>query len=349
MKKTLIVLLLILVPVKVNAGLVTAFDPLQVQTPESVAVGLLGEYYVSMGLTGQIIMVYEDNGSYVQELHSQLPIDPTVPCPPYGEIMGALAIEVLTGNIYVTVNSCDPSLRGVYKVPARAPGDPPSTPTKVCSVGTDALINGIVKKYGQVFFVDSALGLVWTAPANGGDAQVWLDHPLLKQDPPGGMIPGPNGIQYYFSYERMFFGYMGELYVANSSTANIIRIPMEYNHGIVPGDPVVHATLLVDGMPQGADDFALALDGTIYAVTDFFNTLLKVETDGTVSIFACGEGYESLPCYCEHCLDGGSSVAFDRWEYADQIVVTNAAFPFFSEDPDPSLWRFDVGQLGFPR
>lgn len=342
-------LLAFLISTAAQAGLITKFDPAAVQTPESVAVGLYNEYYVSMGLTGQIVAVYKDGDSYVQETHAQLPIDPTVPCGVYGEIMGALAIDI-SNTLYVTVNSCTSEYRGVWKVPPRNQGDPPSVPELVTNVPLEALVNGITKKFNNLYFADSALGLVWEAPADGGEATVWLDDPLLKQDPPGGMIPGPNGLQYFFALHRVEPGYLGEFYVANSSTADIIRVPILFSwSGPVAGEPVVHVTLIYDNTPMGADDFALSLSGNIYAGTDFYNVVLRATQSGEVTAFACGEGWEGAPCYCGSCMDGVSSVAFGRWFDYKKIVITNAAFPFFSPEPDPSLWMLDAGEPGFPR
>jgi sugar lactone lactonase YvrE len=77
---------------------------------------------------------------------------------------------------------------------------------------------------GNVYVSDSAQGIIWKAPPNGGVATAWIDDPLLRTS---GVPPfGANGLR--FNREET------ALYVANTGNDTVLKIPVV---GSTPGGP----------------------------------------------------------------------------------------------------------------
>lgn len=293
---------------------VASFDAASFETPESMAIDSWGNKFVSLSLTGEILKI-RPNGH--ESAFAVLPIaaPPLTSCGPSVGIMGALAIDP-HDNLYVTLNSCVATKRGVWSVA------PSGATHLVASLSMSALANGIAYRDGRLYVADSEQGVIWRIRADGTEpAEIWADDPLLKPGI-GHVFPGPNGVQFFAN----------ELYVANSNQATMLAIPLGH-HGAA-GPVRVHAT----GVP--CDDFAFDLLGNIYCATDPFNTLLRIFPDGTSEVLlTSADG-----------LDGPSAVVFGR-SYFDRraLFVTNAAYPFFSTSHTPSLFRVDIGIPGAPR
>jgi sugar lactone lactonase YvrE len=112
-----------------------------------------------------------------------------------------------------------------------------------------------------VLVADSASARVWSIDA-GGKATVWFEHELLSPRPYIGRFPGPNGIQVW----------NGAVYVAPSDRGHIVRIPVGPDGAA--GRPEVAIPAI------GADDFAIAADGTFFITTHPFDKVVKVAPDG---------------------------------------------------------------------
>ena len=158
-----------------------------------------------------------------------------------------------------------------------------------------------------------------------GYESIWMpEHLVFPVEMAGSPFPGPNGLQFY----------QGSIYVANSSTGDIVEIPIE-NDGTA-GPPSVFAT----AFPLGCDEFTFDILGRLYCTTDPFNTLLRLSADGTV---------ETLLTPAD-LLDGPTSVAFGRkGANKKNLYITNAAFPFFSTTFRPSLMRLRIEVPGDPK
>jgi sugar lactone lactonase YvrE len=294
---------------------VADFDPSLLETPEGIVLDHAGNIYVSLALTGEIRKITPDGA---QSTLALLPIGPPLsPCGSFFGIMGALAIDP-HDTIYVTVASCDPADRGIWKV------SPDGGTQLVANLPLDALPNGIALRHGRLYVADSALPRIWTAPAGGGLAEVWIEDPVLAT-PPGSPFPGANGIQIY----------QQELYVSVSGAGTIVAIPFESQDS--PGSPRIHATLPA---PLGCDDFAFDHRGALYCTTDPFNRLLRIAPDGTFEVLlTAADG-----------LDGPTSAIFGRLgQDRFNLYITNAAFPFFSTTHQPRLMRLHLGIPGAPR
>ena len=295
---------------------VALFNPAAFEAPESVQFDRHGNAYVSLALTGELRKIAPDG---TQTSLAFLPIHPeVVPCGnAFGlPIMGSVALDH-QGNAYVSVNSCDPSKLGVWKV------TPQGAATQVAALPQGAAPNGIAYHAGWLYVADTLLGQVWRVHPDGASApEVWSNDPLLTPlfIP---LVPGPNGLQVF----------RGEVYVAVSDRAHVVRIP-------VRGDGSAGAAS-VPAAGIGLDDFAFDIHGNLYGTTDPSNTLVRVGPDGTQTVLlTAADG-----------LDGPTSATFGVGRDSKSLYVTNAAFPFFPGPSPrrPSLMRLDVGVPGQPR
>lgn len=293
---------------------VVAFDASRLEAPESLVFDRAGNIYLSLALTGEIRKIAPDG---TQSTFAVLPLGPPLtPCGALIGIMGALTIDE-HGTLYVTLASCDPANRGIWRVGANGQTQ------LLANLPISALPNGIALHHKRLYVADSALPRVWTVPVSGGTATAWIEDPLLAQAP-GSPFPAGNGIKVF----------RGEVYVANSSTGQLIAIPF-LRHDEA-GAPRVHGQ-----MPNGSgcDDFSFDVHGSLYCTTDPFLTVVRMDPDGSTEILlTAADG-----------LDGPTATAFgvrggDRFN----LYITNAAFPFFSTAHHPSLMRLHLDVPGAP-
>lgn len=286
------------------------FDPRVPETPESIVIDRSDNAYISLALTGEIRKISPSGA--VSTLAS-MPIG--APCGTQATLTLGLAIDH-RDRLYVAVTACDPTNHGLWRV------DTDNGAIELLANAPSHVIwNGIVVHNGFVYAADTWGGLLWRIPANGGVAEIWADFPLLKP-PPDSEFPGPNGVGYF----------QREIYVANSATGDILAIPIEADGSA--GEPRVHATL-PDG--SGGDEFAFDVHGSIYCTTDPFNTVVRLDPDGTSQILLNADDL----------LDGPTSVAFGRrGGNRHNLYITNAAFPFFPRIFRPSLMRLRLNVPG---
>jgi sugar lactone lactonase YvrE len=291
-----------------------SFDASRLETPESLVFDHHGNLFISLALTGEIRRVAPDG---TQSTFATIPIGaPLTPCGALVAIMGGLTIDE-HGTLYVTAAACDPANRGIWRVTVDGQA------RIIAHLPVESLPNGIALYHGRLYVADSALNRVWTVSAAGGTPAAWIEDPLLAQAP-GSPFPAGNGLKVF----------RGEVYVANSSTGQILAIP--FLHNDEAGAPRVHAQM-PDG--TGCDDFAFDVHGSLYCTTDPFRTVVRVDPDGSTEVLlTAADG-----------LDGPTSTAFgvigeDRFN----LYINNAAFPFFSTTHQPSLMRLPLDVPGAP-
>jgi hypothetical protein len=322
-KMTLILLLAVLAPATLLAHppdvgtleTLVSFNPQALETPESLVVERSGTIYISLAITGEIRKIAA-NGA--QSSLITLPIGPplTVCGPFFGGLTG-IAQDSESGTLYANVAACDVAFRGIWRISPDGHGE------VIANLPPASLPNGIALEDGVLYVADTSQGLVWRVPAEGGAAEVWLDHPLLKLPPgaPAGS-PGPNGIKVF----------KGEVYVSHSTAGTILAIPINRNG--TAGEPRIHAYL---PGASGCDDFSFDVHGALYCATNPFRTLVKVNQDGSTEVLlTAADG-----------LDGPTATAFGR-QGKDRfnLYIINAAFPFLSTTLRPSLMRLHLGVPG---
>lgn len=309
------------------------FDRTQGEFPEGVAVDKVGNVFVSLNDLGQVWRFTPDG-------EKSMLVDFGSP--------GALGLAVdAQGNLYVARGLL---YQGVWKVDTN--GEAALVP------GTDsiALANALAfDKQGnlyisETFSLDDSIGYdcpaaegggifpefgsggVWRVP-KGGEAELWLrDADLLT-----GLclfpIPypiGANGIAYHH----------GNIYVANTEKALVVRIPVE--KGGVAGTPDVLTQVTgvdPDFGPPGLDGMALDVHGNIYIPVVNQSRIVKIAPDGssTETIATLADG-----------LDFPASLAFGTGTGERQsMFVTNFSLgpPIFA---GPGLVKLDVGVPGMP-
>ncbi|MBI5441025.1 MAG: ester cyclase [Deltaproteobacteria bacterium] len=231
---------------------------------ESVAVDAEGNLLVTHLFTGRITKIDPRGGtSVLANLETGLPpgpldLDFSKPVPRAGLVCIALARD---GTIYATFFSPNPEAHGVWKITPDGKGAP-------YAPIPGAMVNGIALDGAENLYVADSHGKLWRVPAGSRRAEVWLEHPLLLRRPFVGFLPGPNGIQLW----------NGSLFVANSDTGNILRVPIQPDGSA--GRPEVFA-----GGVCG-DDFAIDSAGTLYVTTHAYNSVLRITQDGRRSVIA---------------------------------------------------------------
>ena len=288
------------------------FDQSAGETPESIVFDRSDNAYISLAFRGEIRKVAPPYTSATPLAF--LPIglcDPSIPAVTLG-----LTID-RQDRLYVAVSACDPANQGIWRVDTED-----GSAELIAPAPAGTVINGIDVDGAFLYGADTFGGLVWRAPKGGGDLEIWSDDPLLAL-PPGSPFPGPNGLRVY----------KREALVVNSSTGDIVAVPIQPNG--TAGTGYVKATL---PPPQGGDEFAIDVRGSIYCTTDPFNTLVRLDPDGTTEILLTATDG----------LDGPTSAAFGRrGRNRKNLYITNAAFPVFG-GVQPSLMRLRLTTPGAP-
>lgn len=288
-----------------NVETVALFSHEALETPESVALDHQGNAYVALALTGEIRRIARDG---TQSTYAQLPIgEPMTFCSGFFALVGPIVFDPF-GNLYVSVGSCIPENRGIWVV--RRGGQV----EQLAQLPFESFPNGIAFHFGKVYVADSNLGVIWTVDARGGDAEVFIEDPRLLRNE-GSPLPGANGLREY----------LGELYVANTDTAQIYAVRVRPN-----GTAGAMRHVASPGVP--CDDIDLDIAGNLYCASPF-GSVIKIARNGAVSTVIDASAL----------LDYPTDVTFGRsiGEFRT-IYVTSAAFPGYSSFSRPSLMRFNV-------
>lgn len=305
------------------------FDRYLYETPNAMATDH-ENLYVTLAIPGEVLRVDP------QGLRHSLAFLPKGSCTQqFPVILGALAINDLTHNLYVPVNSCDPALKGVYQV----------TPTgEIALLGhlpQDVQSLGIALRLGQAYVTDSKSPRVFRVPLTGTeDAEVWLVEPMLVDSNPTDILPGAHGLQFY----------EGHLWISNAGAHSMISIALDYpqdgGKDIQPGEVTrvfgpKGATweTSLDSFP-GCQDFAFDMAGGIYCATGVFQTVLFLNpiTGEVQTILTARDG-----------LDGPTSVVFGRGDQDRTLYISNAKYPYlYSTGQLPSVLQLMVPVDGYP-
>jgi sugar lactone lactonase YvrE len=292
----------------VAVEMVIEYDTVAGELPEGIATDEQGNIYVSLSPLGEIRKI-SSNGS--ESLFATLP-----PAGESGSGLLGLAVDS-AGNVCAALGTDDPSTSGVYRI------SPDGTYERF--VGSEAITfpNSLAfDEQGNLYVTDTIMGAIWLIP-RGGTTELWLQDDLLVglnlPDLPFPFPLGANGIAYR----------AGNLYVANTEKAHVVRIPVLTSGGA--GAPEIIAAgdelLPLDGI-------ALDAHGNIYALVIAQSKLVRIDPhDGTVTTLATAEDG----------LDFPASLAFGTREGDRQSVfVTNYAIGP-PGGVGPSVVKIDVG------
>jgi sugar lactone lactonase YvrE len=293
-------------PAPPTTQVVTRFDPAANETPEGLAVARDGTVYVSLALTREIRAVAPDGAQRRVAVLGDT------------GALGPLALD-RNGDLYAALGSGDAATHGIWRVTPAGRAD------RVAALPVEGQGNGIAfDARGDLYVADSTLGVIHVLPRGSTTARIWAEGPALAPAPVLGFDFGVNGLQEF----------RGALYASNTGQGTILRIPIDRRTGRA-GAPQVIARDLV------ADDLALDVRGRVYVTTDPFDTVVRVDRDGSQHVLLdAADG-----------LDGPTAAKFGvRGADRSTLYVTNAAFPFFAapgERRDPTLLRVPLDAPGY--
>mmetsp|Transcript_23102 Transcript_23102/g.38008 ORF Transcript_23102/g.38008 Transcript_23102/m.38008 type:complete len:357 (+) Transcript_23102:147-1217(+) len=294
---------------------IATFKALEFDTPENLIVDKNNTIYVTSAFNGRIFKLSPlANGKYSSKVLTHFPLGSD--CGYLTAVAGA-ALDPW-GYLYYYVGSCVAGTSGLYRVNSAT-----GAQTFLGAVPGAELLNGLVYYRNYIFATDSGLGrIVKLGPLTGPlsrfpvVSKVWADGPLLKPDlsvPYIGSFSS-NGLRYY----------KGFFYVANTARQTILKIKL-LNSGLAgPVQLYTRLPLVNDTrvpVPRyGVDDFAIDTLGRLYVTTNPFQTILRIDPDGTSKVVL------SLK---SNMLDAPTSAQFGRSGKGRMtLFVTNGGFPF---------------------
>ena len=215
-------------------------------------------------------------------------------------------------------------------------GEIGTTPQTVFTVGLDGQVRPVVEvsdsrfhngftpaRAGDVYCVDSLLGVVFEIDLAGASARVVLRHDLLGKIFPDPMMPGVNGIA------------LGDdaLWLTNTDRAVVLRA------GLGADGPDGSVDVAAEHLR--GDDIALDEDGSVYITTHIHNTLVRLDPDGRrVALAGPEQG-----------MHGATACAFGVGTDDTALFVTTTGGIVMPVDDVPreaKLVRLDVARRGRP-
>jgi sugar lactone lactonase YvrE len=278
-----------------------------VEAPEGIALDKAGNIFVGMDLPGEIRKIAPDG---TESLFYDFDME------------GVLGLAVdAPGNVYACLVTLDPNTRGVYLVSRDG-----TMAKQLDGTGAITFPNSLAfDKRGNLYVTDSVAGAIWRIPRRG-DLEMWLQDDLLEGEGllPGIPVPiGANGIAYR----------QGNLYVANTELAHILRIPIQKDGSA--GTPEIVAA----GMElYPLDGIALDVHGNIYALVIAQSKLVRVTPDGTITTLATADDGLDFPA--------SASFGTGKGQRKSLFVTNYAIGP--PGGPGPGVLKVDVGIPGLP-
>lgn len=229
--------------------------------PEGLEVGPRGHVYVTgFGFTaagsatgeGQLT-VFDEKGRLLR----QVPVHPSSP-----HLLG-LAFHPHSGVLLVN----DFGAGQVLAVNPRTGEAQPfiTLPAVLPHPGAAGLNDLTFDRAGNVYVSDSAQGIVWKAPSNGGVATAWIDDPLLRTT---GIPPfGANGLRFNRAETALF--------VANTGSDTVLKIP------VVGSDPGGPAKIFANSI-NGADGVLVDERDHVWVVENQSDDVVVLDPTGKV-------------------------------------------------------------------
>jgi sugar lactone lactonase YvrE len=213
---------------------------------ENIAVDTQGRLFVTSYLDGKVFRVEADGQ---RSEWAQLP----------GTIAGIALNPDGSAVVSGWIGGKDPAL---FAVDAQGRGD------VLVRLPEGQFPNGVVRlSPGRFLVADSYRGVIWAVDASTRSATLWLAHESLTRADPNNPTPGVNGLRIW----------NGALYASNTARQQLLRIPMADGAAGVP--EVLRSQVALD-------DFAFDDQGTLYAATHVYNSLVRITPQGRISVIA---------------------------------------------------------------
>jgi sugar lactone lactonase YvrE len=228
--------------------------------PEGITVDARGNFYVAdFDVSGNTsvgtIVVFGHNGRLLRTLQ----VNEGSP------LLLGIAFNPATGDLLV----CDLGKSQVLKVNPQS-GAASVFATIPGSGGPNALAFDAA---GNVYISDSFQATIWRTPSSGGAPTPWVVDPLLA-------VPGDpqNGTQDFppFGANGLAFNRNASaLFVANTSTDRVIRIPLPSGPSGTPGTPEVFVNSI-----NGADGLAIDAADNLWVAANQADEIVVVDPTG---------------------------------------------------------------------
>ncbi|KAK7537066.1 uncharacterized protein J3D65DRAFT_364669 [Phyllosticta citribraziliensis] len=209
---------------------------------------------------------------------------------------------VVRGNFSMEVTEWVPGTFSIWRVQFTSDGQ--SESSQITEIPEAGGLNGIATlnpKSGILLVADSVNGVVWRVGADTGDRVVALRDETMTPFGNSSTPIGVNGIKVKNGY----------VYYSNTNKQLLCRVAVDTDSGMATGPFEILATSFI------ADDFAVTIDGYIYAAGNAANDVKKYHVNGT---------WESITGGSD--LIGPTSVAFGRsFEDADTLYITKKKTP----------------------
>jgi len=262
------------------------FNIMQGQLPENIAAAANGSIDVNWNGADTIANVSSSGKVTVLGTLPSVPGGGT--STPFLKMPFSAGMVNNSGTIYTVFDTGTSSLNGVYRT------EPGGTPTLIASLPAGSLANGIAldNLTGTLFITDSALGEIWSVPAQGGTPTTWASGKALAPVKSFGV----NGLKIH----------NGAVWVSNTSNGTLLRIPILRNGKA--GAIKVFASGL-----STIDDFAfVGSSNAVIAALNGANEVAYVTPNGAHSIILTGADG----------LENPSSVAVS----GSTVYIANAAY-----------------------
>ncbi|PZO37175.1 MAG: gluconolactonase [Pseudanabaena frigida] len=185
-------------------------------------------------------------------------------------------------------------------------------------------LNGLTRLDSDNYLIaDSYRGAIWQLNVPTKTVSIWLEHPDLARTSSEEVTPAVNGLKIYDNF----------LYASNTQKKQIVKIPILADG--LAGEPEIFLTGV------NIDDFAFDIEGNLYGTTHVFNSVVKIDQDGTVTTIA----------QLKQGMAGSTALAFGKSEGDRSIYVTTnggMSFPPATGVESGKVVRLEVGIAGLP-
>lgn len=303
----------------VIAALSNQLQPIFVNTPEAIVPATtIAEFPINTFLEnivvdsqGHLLITSYEEGKIYQ-------VTTTGTIKEYANVGGNAAGIALDrqGNVLVAGAASDKTAT-VFRIDGNGLVEP-------CLTIPDAIfLNGMTSLTGNRYLIaDSYKGAIWEVDVVERTAQIWLQHKRLARSHPNHPFPAVNGLKIYNN----------TLYASNTQRQHLIRIPI--NSDYTPGTPELFLTNV------NLDDFAIDVEGNLYATTHVYNSVVKITAQGNITTIATAK--QGVP--------GSTALAFGRTgrDRTAIYVTTNGgmSLPLPSGLEAAKVIRLEVGIEG---
>lgn len=231
---------------------------------EGLAIDRQGNIFVGV-LSGTIIKIAPDGSQSVLTTFE------------FGDGLGTsawlvgLAVDE-PGNVYaalITHNQPGAATHGVWRV--RPDGSKELAGAVPAAEGEPNQV--ALDRNGNIYLTDSLLGIVWRIAPGSKEATPWAQGPLLQ---PAAKVGNPCNVDHGMAIRTgcngLAFDTHGELYVANSSQATVLRIEADPSTGTASAREHVHDCARLPSL----DHIAFDVEGNLYGARNHANEIIRI-------------------------------------------------------------------------